>query len=73
VAADPPEAVVLDLRMPPTFTDEGLAVAEQLRSRHATLGILVLSTYADASYAARLMRSGGRCTGLPPQGARRGQ
>jgi DNA-binding NarL/FixJ family response regulator len=63
VAADPPEAVVLDLRMPPTFTDEGLAVAEQLRSRHATLGVLVLSTYADASYAARLLRSGGRYTG----------
>ena len=58
VAADPPDAVVLDLRMPPTFTDEGLVTAEQLRARFPTLGVLVLSTYAEVSYAARLLSSG---------------
>jgi DNA-binding NarL/FixJ family response regulator len=54
VAADEPDAVVLDIRMPPTFTDEGLTVAEQLRLRHPDVGVLVLSTYAQSSYAARL-------------------
>ena len=63
VAGDPPDAVVLDLRMPPTFTDEGLVAAEQLRAVHPTLGILVLSTYVEVEYAARLLRSGGRSVG----------
>jgi DNA-binding NarL/FixJ family response regulator len=58
VAADPPDAVVLDLRMPPTFTDEGLVAAERLRARHPTLGVLVLSTYAEVAYAARLLETG---------------
>ena len=63
VAADLPDAVVLDLRMPPTFTDEGLVVAEQLRGRFPTLGVLVLSTYAEVAYAARLLQSGTRHVG----------
>ena len=63
VADDPPDAVVLDLRMPPTFTDEGLVTAEQLRARHPTLGILVLSTYAEVTYAARLLETGTRHVG----------
>ena len=58
VAEDPPDAVVLDLRMPPTFTDEGLVTAEQLRARFPGLGVLVLSTYAEVSYAARLLEAG---------------
>jgi DNA-binding NarL/FixJ family response regulator len=58
VAVDPPDAVVLDLRMPPTFTDEGLVAAEVLRARHPALGVLVLSTYAEVTYAARLLESG---------------
>jgi DNA-binding NarL/FixJ family response regulator len=63
VAADQPDAVVLDLRMPPSFTDEGLVVAERLRARYPTLGILVLSTYAEVSYAARLLQTGTRHVG----------
>jgi DNA-binding NarL/FixJ family response regulator len=63
VAADLPDAVVLDLRMPPSFTDEGLVVAERLRARFPTLGVLVLSTYAEVSYAARLLQSGTRHVG----------
>ena len=63
VAVDLPDAVVLDLRMPPTFTDEGLVTAERLRARHPTLGILVLSTYAEVAYAARLLQSGTRHVG----------
>jgi DNA-binding NarL/FixJ family response regulator len=63
VAGDLPDAVVLDLRMPPTFTDEGLVAAERLRARHPALGILVLSTYAEVAYAARLLSSGPRHVG----------
>jgi DNA-binding NarL/FixJ family response regulator len=54
-----PGAVILDVRMPPTFTDEGLAAAAQLRSTHPELGILVLSTYAETAYAVRLLEIGG--------------
>ena len=63
VAVDLPDAVVLDLRMPPSFTDEGLVAAEQLRARYPALGILLLSTYAEVSYAARLLQSGTRHVG----------
>lgn len=58
VAAETPDAVILDIRMPPTFTDEGLVVADQLRLRHPGVGILVLSTYAQTSYAIRLLGDG---------------
>jgi DNA-binding NarL/FixJ family response regulator len=64
IEADPPDAVILDVRMPPTFSDEGLAVAEQLRERHPTLAILVLSAYVDPSYAVRLLAHGGQGFGL---------
>jgi DNA-binding NarL/FixJ family response regulator len=54
-----PGAVILDIRMPPTFTDEGLAAAAHLRRAHPELGILVLSTYAETAYAIRLLEIGG--------------
>jgi DNA-binding NarL/FixJ family response regulator len=55
IAADPPDAVIVDLRMPPTFTGEGISTAAQIRARHAGVGILVLSTFAETSYAGQLM------------------
>jgi DNA-binding NarL/FixJ family response regulator len=55
VAADLPDAVVIDIRMPPTYTDEGLRTAETIRRRHPAVGVLVLSTYAQTSYAVRLL------------------
>jgi DNA-binding NarL/FixJ family response regulator len=57
IAADPPDAVLLDIRMPPSFTDEGITTAEELRGLHPDLGIVVLSTYAETSYAARLLET----------------
>lgn len=51
-----PDAVVLDIRMPPTFTDEGLRAAAQLRAAHPGLGILLLSQYLESSYAVRLLQ-----------------
>lgn len=63
VAYDPPDAVIVDIRMPPTFTDEGLIVAERLRRRHPSVGVLVLSTYAQTSYAVRLLSAGAHGVG----------
>jgi DNA-binding NarL/FixJ family response regulator len=59
IAADPPDAVIVDLRMPPTFTGEGISTAAQIRAGHAGLGILVLSTFAETSYASQLMEAVG--------------
>ena len=58
IAAAPPDVVVLDIRMPPTFTDEGLATAEAVRDRHPGVAVLVLSTYAESAYAVRLLHNG---------------
>jgi DNA-binding NarL/FixJ family response regulator len=59
----PPDAVILDIRMPPTFTDEGLVTADLVRQRWPNVGILVLSTYAETPYAIRLLRGGARGVG----------
>lgn len=50
-----PHAVVVDIRMPPTHTNEGIAVAHTLRLAHPQLGILVLSQYLESHYAATLL------------------
>jgi DNA-binding NarL/FixJ family response regulator len=50
-----PDAVILDIRMPPTFTDEGLVAASQLRRQHRDVGVLVLSQYLEPVYALRLL------------------
>src|SRR5215203_3625000 len=50
------DAVVLDIRMPPTHTDEGLVLARTLREHHPRLGILVLSQYLESTYASQLLR-----------------
>ena len=51
----PPDVVILDIRMPPSFTDEGIRTAHELRNRHPDVGILVLSTYAETRYASQLL------------------
>jgi len=53
------DAVVLDIRMPPTHTDEGIVALEQLRASGFAAGVLLLSTYAVPSYAVRALGSGG--------------
>ena len=58
VAADPPDVVVVDIRMPPTFTDEGLRAAIALRLTHPGVGILVFSQYIETRYAAELLSGG---------------
>jgi DNA-binding NarL/FixJ family response regulator len=58
VAADPPDVAVVDIRMPPTFTDEGLQAAIRLRATHPGVGILVFSQYVETRYAAKLLAGG---------------
>src|SRR6202140_2547029 len=50
-----PDVAVIDIRMPPTFTDEGLRAAIELRRRHQGLGILLFSQYIETRYAAELL------------------
>ena len=52
------DAVVLDIRMPPTHTDEGLRALESLRAAGSTVGVLLLSMYTTASFAIRAMSAG---------------
>jgi len=56
VETEPPDVVVTDIRMPPTFTEEGLTAALSIRSRHPDVAVLVLSQYLEAAYAERLLR-----------------
>lgn len=50
-----PDVALIDIKMPPSFTDEGLVAAASLRERHPQLGVLVLSQYLEAEYALRLI------------------
>ena len=51
----PPDAVIVDIRMPPTHTDEGIVAAQTIRERHPGVAILVLSSYLESEYATRLL------------------
>jgi DNA-binding NarL/FixJ family response regulator len=53
------DALVLDIRMPPTHTDEGLALLERLRADGVTIGVLLLSMYASPTLALRALTAGG--------------
>jgi DNA-binding NarL/FixJ family response regulator len=55
VARHQPDAAVVDVRMPPTFTDEGLRAAISLRASHPGTAVLVFSQYVETRYAARLL------------------
>jgi len=55
VAEHKPDVAVVDIRMPPTHTDEGLRAALRLRQDHAGTGVLMLSQYIETRYAALLL------------------
>jgi DNA-binding NarL/FixJ family response regulator len=50
-----PDVAVVDIRMPPTQTDEGIVAAQEIRKTHPGVGVLLLSQYLDSAYAARLL------------------
>jgi DNA-binding NarL/FixJ family response regulator len=58
VASQAPDAVLTDIRMPPTGTDEGIRAAKTIRHDHPTIGVVVLSQFADEDYAYELLKDG---------------
>ena len=56
VRATLPDVAIVDIRMPPTHTDEGLVAAQQIRTEHEDVGVLVLSQYVEPEYAMRLIK-----------------
>jgi len=57
VEADVPDVAIVDIRMPPTHTDEGLRAAREIRERHEGVGVLLLSQYVEPSYAMALLET----------------
>jgi DNA-binding NarL/FixJ family response regulator len=53
-----PDIVLTDIRMPPTFTNEGIVVAKRIRAEHPTTGVVVLSQYVEEDYAVELLADG---------------
>jgi len=58
VAQQTPDAVLTDIRMPPTFTNEGIAAAKQIRAKYPKTGVVVLSQYIEEDYAFELLEDG---------------
>jgi len=59
VVAHQPELAIVDVRMPPTWTDEGIRAAALLRAQHPGVAVLVLSQYVEERYAGELIAAGG--------------
>jgi DNA-binding NarL/FixJ family response regulator len=57
VGAHKPDVAIVDVRMPPTHTDEGLRAAAEIRNNHSGTGVLVLSQYIEEAYAMELLSS----------------
>jgi DNA-binding NarL/FixJ family response regulator len=53
-----PDVAIVDIRMPPTQTDEGLQAAQEIGERYPDVGVVVLSQYLEPSYAMRLLEEG---------------
>src|SRR5881275_683485 len=53
-----PDVVLTDIRMPPTWTAEGIEAARRIRAEHPRIGVVVLSQYAEDAYAVDLLKEG---------------
>jgi DNA-binding NarL/FixJ family response regulator len=58
VAHDRPDLAIVDIRMPPTFTDEGIRAAGRIRREHPAVAVVVLSQYVEAAFAMELLDGG---------------
>lgn len=69
-----PNVAVVDIKMPPTHTDEGLVAAQRIREEHPEVAVLVLSQYLEPAYAVRLVEQHrekvGYCSGSGSSAAR---
>jgi DNA-binding NarL/FixJ family response regulator len=63
ISTDQPDVVIVDIRMPPTRTDEGLIAAREIHRRWPAVGVLVLSTYIDTDFATELVTRAERSVG----------
>jgi DNA-binding NarL/FixJ family response regulator len=63
IAEHVPDIAVVDVRMPPTFTDEGIRSAVTVRKSHPSVGLLVFSQHIETQYAAELLAGGARGVG----------
>jgi DNA-binding NarL/FixJ family response regulator len=59
VDADPPDVAVVDVRMPPTYTSEGVRAALDIRAGHPRVAVPVLSQYVETVYALQLLEQSG--------------
>jgi DNA-binding NarL/FixJ family response regulator len=59
VAEHDPDLAIVDVRMPPTYEDEGMLAAVEIRKRHPTTAVLVLSQHVESRHAVELVGSGG--------------
>jgi DNA-binding NarL/FixJ family response regulator len=55
VRSDPPDVAIVDIRLPPTHSDEGMRAALEIRSRYPSVGVLVLSQYVELGLALKLL------------------
>jgi DNA-binding NarL/FixJ family response regulator len=69
VRLDRPDVAIVDIRMPPTHTDEGLVAAQSIRADHPELGVLVLSQYVEPSHVMRLVEQHPERVGYLPSGS----
>ena len=58
VGGHKPDLAIVDVRLPPTFTDEGVRAAIDARARHPDLAVLILSQYVEPVYTSELLASG---------------
>jgi DNA-binding NarL/FixJ family response regulator len=58
VGGHKPDLAIVDVRLPPSFTDEGIRAAVEVRRRHPGTGILILSQYVEPEYTAELLEAG---------------
>jgi DNA-binding NarL/FixJ family response regulator len=63
VDRDCPDLAIVDIRMPPTHTNEGLVAAQRIRERHPGIAVLVLSQYVEPHYAMELLATGATAAG----------
>ena len=63
VGAHKPDVALIDMRMPPTYTDEGLRAAHRIRAEHSDTAVLVLSQHVEEAYALDLLSASTESTG----------